>query len=56
MSNCPTGRVDLEIGELGVVSDCTGFWTTEGCVAFCALREEDAAEPIRDADEVCDGM
>lgn len=56
MSNSPTGRVNLEIGELGVVSDCTGFWTTGGSVALCVLREEDAAGSVRDAAEVCDGM
>lgn len=27
-----------------------------GNVAFCVLREEDAAGPIRDTDEVCDGI
>lgn len=51
----PHSEVDLEIGELGVVSNCTEFWTTGGNVAFCVLRE-DAAGPIRDTDEVCDGM
>lgn len=49
MSNCSTLRVHLEIGKLGVESDCAGFWTTRENVAFCPLRK-DTVEPMGDTD------